>query len=344
MSDEFKYEYFSSIMQKKIEWLWYPYIPYGKLTLLQGDPGEGKSTFILNVAALLTRGLPMPDGFPVPLPQTVIYQCAEDNVADTVKPRLIAANADCEKIAYIIDDSGRLTLEDDRIEDAIIHTRARLFIIDPLQAFLSQDSDMQSAGRMRGVLGRLSLIASEHNCAIVLIGHMNKGIGGNSLYRSLGSIDIAAIARSVLMIKRDSSDAHTRYMVPIKSSLAPEGGAIAFTLGGINGFQWVGPSGMDPSEIDELHARKNGKSSDVTACLLEMLDNRDMLSTDVLSEMAQLGVSRRTVFSVKKDIGVEAYRKDNAWYWRLPPPHTSEIKHISHVSMIQRNGGDDDEG
>lgn len=174
MGVDFKFEYFSSIKQKEVEWLWYPYIPYGKLTLLQGDPGEGKSIFILNVAALLTRGAPMPDGFRVPQPQTVIYQCAEDNVADTVKPRLIAADADCEKVAYIVDDSGRLTLEDDRIEEAIIRTEARMFILDPLQAFLSQDGNMQNAGRMRGILGKLSLIAAKYNCAIVLIGHMNK--------------------------------------------------------------------------------------------------------------------------------------------------------------------------
>ncbi len=101
MGMDFKYEYFSSVKQKKVEWLWYPYIPYGKITLLQGDPGDGKSTFILNIAALLTRGAPMPDGFQVARPQKVIYQCAEDNVSDTVKPRLIAADADCGMIAYM---------------------------------------------------------------------------------------------------------------------------------------------------------------------------------------------------------------------------------------------------
>lgn len=98
MGANFKFEYFSSIKQKTVEWLWYPYIPYGKLTLLLGDPGEGKSTFIINVAALLTRGLPMPDGYEVPTPQTVVYQSAEDSLADTVKPRLIDANKECDRI------------------------------------------------------------------------------------------------------------------------------------------------------------------------------------------------------------------------------------------------------
>lgn len=329
MEMELKCEYFSSVKCKKVEWLWYPYIPYGKITLLQGDPGEGKSTFILNVVALLTRGVPMPDGFPVAESQTVIYQCAEDNVADTVKPRLIAADADCEKVAFIVDDAGRLTLEDDRIEKAIQQTKARLVILDPLQAFLSQDGDMQSAVRMRNILGKLSLIASKHHCAIVLIGHMNKGNGGNSIYRSLGSIDIAAIARSVLMIKRDCADSKMRYMTPIKSSLSAEGRSIAFSLGGDNGFQWIGPCDYDDADSEPHPVLKNGKRSDVIDFLIEMLQDQDILSCDVLAEMNQLGVSRRTVFHAKKEIGVQAYRKENAWYWRLPETQPKDLVQIS---------------
>lgn len=318
MGIDFKYEYFSAIKQKKVEWLWYPYIPYGKLTLLQGDPGEGKSTFIINISALLTKGRPMPDGYPVLTPQTVIYQCAEDNMADTVKPRLVAAGADCEKVAYIIDEADRLTLDDNRIEQAILKTQARLLILDPLQAFMPQDGDMQSASRMRGILGKLSMLASKYNCAVILIGHMNKGTAGNSIYRSLGSIDIAAIARSVLMIKRDDINAQVRYMIPIKSSLAPEGVAIAFSLGGANGFQWIGPCAINSVNTDEYPVLKNSKKADVADFLIEMLKENDVLSADILSEMNQLGVSRRTVFYVKKEVGIQAYRANNAWYWRLP--------------------------
>lgn len=192
--------YYSTIESKKVDWLWYPYIPYGKLTLLQGDPGEGKSTFIINVAARLTTGEPMPESDVAGDVQTVIYQCAEDNIADTIKPRLVAAGADCSRIAFIADTEEQLTLEDDRIEQAIRETKARLLIIDPLQAFMSQDGDMQSAVRVRSVLRKLANVAARYNCAVVMVGHMNKGSGGKNLYRSLGSIDIAAISRSVLMI------------------------------------------------------------------------------------------------------------------------------------------------
>jgi len=139
----------------------------------------------------------MPDGTGGGKAQTVIYQCAEDDVADTIKPRLMAAGADCDKVAYIIDENNELTFEDSRIEEVLSQTGARLLVIDPIQAFLVQDSDMQSAARMRNALSKLADVASRYQCAVVLVGHLNKSYGGKNLYRGLGSIDIAAIARDI---------------------------------------------------------------------------------------------------------------------------------------------------
>lgn len=112
----FQYEYFSSVTQRKAEWLWYAYITYGKFTIIKGNLGEGKSTFMLNIAALLTRRKNMPDGYHVSEPQRAVYQTAEDNLADTVKYRLVSVGADCNKIVYIIDEENPLTLEDSRME------------------------------------------------------------------------------------------------------------------------------------------------------------------------------------------------------------------------------------
>ena len=150
------FKYYSSVVPKQVEWLWYPYIPYGKLTIIQGDPGEGKSTFILNIAAALSTGGSLPDGSSFELPQNVVYQCAEDDAEDTIKPRLIAAGADCDRIAYIVDDNRELNVADDRIELTIRQTNARLFILDPLQSYLTQEGDMCSMGHMRSLLGNLS--------------------------------------------------------------------------------------------------------------------------------------------------------------------------------------------
>ena len=317
--DNFQYEYFSSVTQRKVEWLWYPYIPYGKLTILQGDPGEGKSTFMLNVAALLTRGKEMPDGFHVSEPQRVVYQTAEDNLSDTVKPRLVAAGADCSRIAYIIDEDRPLTLEDSRIEKVIQETHARLFILDPLQAYLSQDSDMFSAGRMRQQLIRLADIASKHKCAIVVIGHMNKASGEKNLYRGLGSIDIAAIARSVLMISRDKDDPSIRYMFPVKSSLAPEGATIAFSFNPKSGLKWIGRCQVDRSQIEDFDI-DDSKKALAKRIILEMLSEQDTHSSIILNKLKIMGISERTIHSAKKEVGVQSYRSDGVWYWHLDDP------------------------
>ena len=314
--DNFQYEFFSSVRQRKVEWLWYPYIPYGKLTILQGDPGEGKSTFMLNIAALLTKGREMPDGYQIHEPQQVVYQTAEDNLADTVKPRLLAAGADCSRIAYIVDEDSPLTLEDSRIEKVIQETKARLFILDPLQAYLSQNSDMFSAGRMRGQLRRLADIAAKYRCAIVIIGHMNKASGEKNLYRGLGSIDIAAIARSVLMISRDRHNPSIRYMFPVKSSLAPEGETIAFTLDQKNGIRWIGQCQVDKEQLADGWA-DDSKKALARRIVFEMLADQDAHSTDIINKLKIMGISERTIHTAKKELGVTSYRKEGAWFWHL---------------------------
>lgn len=308
--------YYSAVKQKDIEWLWYPYIPYGKVTLLQGDPGEGKSTFAIHLVALLTRGKDMPDGYKVMKPETAIYQCAEDGIADTIKPRLIAAGADCERVAYIIEEENALTLDDQRIEKAIEMSQAKLVIIDPIQAYMGQDGDLQSASRMRCIIGNLAKVASRHQCAILLVGHMTKSNSGKNLYRGLGSIDIAATARSVLMISRDKEDSRIRYVIPIKSSLAPEGDAIRFSLDKETGFTWLGKAEMT---IEDISKSEDKMSKKILAQnhLLRLLENEDKASNDIFLEMEKLNISKRTVQDAKKELAIDAYREGSTWYWHL---------------------------
>ena len=192
-------------------------LPYGKITLLQGDPGDGKSTFMLHLVAKITTKGKLPDGKMFPECQNVIYQCSEDSPSDTIKPRLIAAGANCERVAFITEENSDLTIDDHRVEEAIVHTNARLCIFDPIQAYIPPDSDMQNAAKMRAVMKRLAGVAERTRCAIVLIGHMTKATSGKNLYRGLGSIDIAATARSVLMIERDPEDSTILYMQSAKS-------------------------------------------------------------------------------------------------------------------------------
>ena len=135
----------SDIPAEEVRWLWYPYLPRGKITIIQGDPGEGKTTFVLALAALLTRGLPMPGCTESRPPMNIIYQTAEDGLADTVKPRLTALGADCSKVLVIDESERELTLSDRRLAQAIQETDAGLFVLDPIQAYLGDGVDMHRA-------------------------------------------------------------------------------------------------------------------------------------------------------------------------------------------------------
>ena len=183
-----------------VKWLWKPYIPLGKITIVQGDPGEGKTTLALSIAATLTRGDTLPNEAEPHEPMNVIYQTAEDGLADTIKPRLEAVNADCTRVMVIDESKEELSMSDERIVKAIQQTNAKLIILDPIQAYIGANVDMHRANEIRPVMSRLGRIAEEYSCAIVLIGHMNKATGQKSSYRGLGSIDITAVARSLLIV------------------------------------------------------------------------------------------------------------------------------------------------
>lgn len=299
---------------EEIRWLWGPYIPRKKLTIIQGDPGEGKTTFALALAALLTTGKPMPGCEEGTEPINVIYQTAEDGLADTIKPRLEKMGADCSRI-FVIDESEKgLTLSDERIEKAILKCDAKLMILDPIQAYLGGNLDMHRANEIRPVLSRLMGVAQRTGCAIVLIGHMNKSQGNKSTYRGLGSIDIQAAARSVLIIGRSKEDKALRIMAQDKGSLACDGKSIAFRLDGEQGVIW---EGFCDTTVDELlSGRASTKSKLVQAVdLLNEILDEPMESSQVYKIAQESGISIRTLKEAKKKAGIRASKKGDKWYW-----------------------------
>lgn len=159
---------YSDVQAIPIKWLWYPYIPIGKITLLQGDPGDGKSTMMMDIIARVTTGGIAPDGYVFGMPARVIYQCSEDSVADTIKPRLLQSGADCSKVAFLNEEQlGNITLNDERLRDALQYFRPSLLVIDPIQSYLGNDTDIQSVGKARKVMQRLGLWATTYDCAVV---------------------------------------------------------------------------------------------------------------------------------------------------------------------------------
>ena len=252
---------------EKIDWLLYSFIPFGKVTIVQGDPGEGKTTMVLQIIAKLTKGeAVLPSGSDesaleektmVLEPVNVIYQTAEDGLGDTIKPRLLSAGADCSRVMVIDDNDQALTMMDARLEEAIIQTKARLVVLDPIQGFLGADVDMHRANEIRPLMKRVAVLAEKYHCAIILIGHMNKNSNGKSSYRGLGSIDFQAAARSVLIVGRIKDEPEIRVVCHVKSSLAPEGKSIAFRLDKDTGFEWIGE--YDISADDLLSGDNRGK-------------------------------------------------------------------------------------
>lgn len=309
-------EFYSNVKTSEVEWIWYPYIPCGKITMLQGDPGEGKSTLIIHIAAILTKGGYLPDGQKIKKPEIVIYQCSEDGKGDTIKPRLEQAGADCNRVAFIKDDNGELTLEDERIKTAINQIGAKMVVLDPIQAFIGHNGNMTNAVKMRETLSKLSKVAEETNCAIVLVGHMTKSSGGKQIYRGLGSIDIAATVRSILMVSRDKEEPWKRYMFPVKSSLAPEGEPIGFELDKEKGFHWMGKCQINIEEL--LAVEKSTAKKDVAVEYLQtLLAVEDLPSTYIYEKMKEYGIAKRTVQEAKKIAEISAYKKGKIWYWHM---------------------------
>ena len=262
----------SDIPAEEVRWLWYPYLPRGKITIIQGDPGEGKTTFVLALASLLTRGLPVPGNTESQPPMNIIYQTAEDGLADTVKPRLTALGADCSRVLVIDESERELTLSDRRLAQAIQETGAGLLVLDPIQAYLGDGVDMHRANEVRPIFKRLGQLAEQTGCAIVLVGHMNKMQGAKSAYRGLGSIDFRAAARSVLLVGRSKDDAETRVVVHDKSSLAPEGASILFSLHADTGFSWSGFCDTTASELLSGSSPAATKTEQAERLLLELLE------------------------------------------------------------------------
>ena len=213
---------YKDIEQTSVEWLWFPYIPFGKLTIIQGNPGEGKTYFAMMLTAACTNRKLFPNMEDIE-PFNVIYQTAEDGMGDTIKPRLVEAGADLSRVMVIDDSEEVLTLSDDRIEKAVRQNHVRLVIIDPVQAFIGADVDMNRANEVRPVFRKLGMIAEKTSCAIVLIGHLNKSSGTQSTYRGLGSIDIMAAVRSLIFIGKVRKDPTTRVLIHEKVLLHRQG-------------------------------------------------------------------------------------------------------------------------
>ena len=323
-------ERFADIPPEEVSWVWYPYLPEGKITILEGDPGQGKTYLMLAIASALTNGYTLPDqrgrpGPPSQAKQYVIYISAEDGLADTLVPRAIKAGAD---LTYLFGVRGvstggepepfsfaQLSLLSDTIRD----TQAKLIIIDPIQAFLGATVDMHRANEVRPLMAALGRIAELHHCAILTIRHINKGTG-KALYRGMGSIDFTAAARSVLVVAESLEDPTKKIIAQAKNSLAAIGASLVFSIND-DGFSWCGASKINANDlVNQQPVKSQHQRNSAAEWLIGTLraDEGEMTVSQLEEEAEANGIAWRTLERVKAMLKIISYKRGQTWYWKLP--------------------------
>ena len=314
----------SEIEPKEVKWLWYPYIPFGKVTLLQGDPGDGKSKLVLSLAALLSKGSNLPFSNAIDCePITVIYQTTEDDTDDTVVPRFNSAGGNGENLIFIKEDKKNLSFGDERIRRAIETFNAKLLILDPLSAYIGEGCSMNNANETRAEFNHLISVAKDTGCAIVIVAHMNKAKDASPLYRTSGSVDIAGAARSILTVTRTPNKEvpEERYLVQVKSNLAPLGSAIVFEVAE-KGVNFIDEIELTAEEaflaLAPKVGRPNEKEVKAQEMIREMLKDGQKLATDCEAKLEAKGFKKTTIKKAKKKAGVISKKVGFMWYWILP--------------------------
>ena len=312
------------VVPEQVEFLWYPYIPKGKLTLIEGDPGVGKSWLICAIATATAAG-EGPSGWMQNAPGNVLMLSVEDGLADTIRPRLDAMRANVKRIfalqgALILNDSGFL-----RLEAAIIDYKPTLVAIDPLVAYLGAAVDIHRANETRAVMSRLSILAEKYNCAIVAVRHLTKGGKDKAIYRGIGSIDFTAACRSVLLVGSDPDDSSRRAIVHIKSNLSEKGAAIGYEVREGN-FYWTGESSLTAERI--LSSTSNEEQSSALRgaedFLRGALSDGSRWAKEIKDEAKETGISQATLFRAKRALRVKVRKegkpgdKEQRWVWMLP--------------------------
>ena len=315
----------TNVEVREINWLWYPFIPRGKVTILQGDPGEGKSTFMLTLAAYLTRGesLPFTDCGEPPDPITVLYQSTEDDYDDTIVPRFIKAGGIRDRLAFIDESEYPLTFDDDRILEGIKQTGAKLLVLDPLASYIG-DCSLNASNEVRQKFNALINAARETDCAIVVVNHMNKMPGLKAIYRTPGSIDVAGAVRSILLLARDPDEEDKRYLVQTKMNLASKGDALEFRIED-GGMKFTGITDKTADEILRKQdfvsgiGRPDVKLQEAKEVIEELLAaGAAVPAEDCEAVLKNNGVRRSTAQTAKRELGIESVRIQDRWYWKLP--------------------------
>lgn len=331
---------FSEMARNEVRWLWQGRIPLGNITVLDGDPGLGKSVFTTDLAARVTVGRRFPDGAPCGVEKDgagVVMLNAEDSFSNTVGPRFDAAGGDSGRAVWLSEVTDEAEPEHVRpvslpedialLEGAIGRVAARLVIVDPLMAFLSGHTNAHKDQDIRHVLARLKSLAERTGAAVLLVRHLNKMPGGNPLYRGGGSIGIIGAARSGLIVAQDPDDpdGKRRVLASSKQNLAEPKPSLVFGVAssaanGAARVEWHGGSSLDAAELMRAPLEEEEKSAleEALEFLKDELSDGPIAAKQVKLNAKGEGVSERTLNRAKARLKVRSTKEAYGWTWTMP--------------------------
>lgn len=323
----------SDVQAEAVRWLWAGRIPLAKMTVLDGDPGLGKSTLTLDLAARVTTSGRMPDGSAGAMGGVVLLT-AEDGLGDTVRPRLEAAGADLARVVALSSigtgrDRRPVVLPEDieTVTAAIRRVGAVLVVVDPLMAFLSGKVDSHRDQDVRRALAQLATLAEETGAALVVVRHLNKTAAGNPLYRGGGSIGIVGAARAGLLVARDPADEDRRILATTKCNLAAEPRSWRWRLEAEPGLpvcvRWIEECDLRAADLVCDTRPRHGAQGGAEDFLEAALADGPRPADDVIAEASTAGISKRTLARAKGALGVVARKvggpgQAQRWEWLLP--------------------------
>jgi hypothetical protein len=336
----------SQVQPESIQWLWPGRIAAGKLTLIDGDPGQGKSMITLDLAARVTVGREFPDGGGSAEPGGVVLVGCEDGVSDTIVGRLRAAQADLTQVHMFDGTSGAGTgrgmpsFPEDcpLLEEVVREARARLVIIDPLLAFISSNVWSVNDQMVRRALAPLARVAEQTRAAMILVRHLSKWGGGQrAIYRGSGSIGIIGSARTAFLVGRDPEEPDVRVLACTKNNLVAPPASLGFRIVAVDEdrsrIEWTGPVDITAEEMVQVPNHRRGEQLPRAVVFLEKLLGKGPCPRDaVVRRTRAYGISNRTLKRAKEQLEVisKETRENgkNVWYWSLRDP--KEVKSSEH--------------
>jgi putative DNA primase/helicase len=333
------------VQPQPINWLWPNRIALGKLTMIAGDPGLGKSLLSIELAKHVTNGIRWPvDDTPCPTGDVILLS-AEDDLADTIRPRLDAAGADPHKV-YLLERIIDINKKGQHIKRSFSLKRdvaaieqeleqrpqTRLIVVDPISAYLG-GADSHNNSDIRSLLSPLSELANKKKVAVVLITHLNKSSSqGSAMYRATGSLAFVAAARAVFIVTRDQDDPDRRLFLPIKNNLGTDREGFAYRViqadNGAPIVDWEDEA-VTISADDALAVLSNEdktKRQDAISFLERKLKDRHVDSEELFKSAESCGISRSTLNRAKSELGVDSFKTgfEGGWAWRLKQEDLSE--------------------